>query len=216
MLPPCCSHRAAPSAYPVRGAVATFENVCYDRNGAGSFCFSNSSAACPPGPCIWSLRHPDRSGWHWPFVFRRPWLTCTGTVGILGNLHGACWHLQSADAPPTASGRWSDISFPLPSSSPCLQQGCSIGSRHCFADRFPLFFRAEFLNFQIWVKGIDANCIIGDREDGKQPALMTLKRRGTVHEPKKAECSYGGNSPPHTGFVKGGHIESTALSAGCF
>ena len=46
------------------------------------------------------------------------------------------------------------------------------GQAHCFSLTVSRSFpeREIFLNFfQIWVKGIGANCIIGDREDGKQP-----------------------------------------------
>ena len=43
-------------------------------------------------------------------------------------------------SPPTASGRWSGTSFLLPSSLPCLRQGCSTGAGTLFfTDRFPLF-----------------------------------------------------------------------------
>lgn len=131
------SHKLTPAAIGIAVGFATFENVCYlTENGAGSFVFlliRGMSAG------VLHLVCGILTGLALAYVFRRPWLTYTGTVGILGVcmvLHG----IYNLLITPTASGRWSGTSFPLPSSSPCLRQGCSTGAGTLFfADRFPLF-----------------------------------------------------------------------------
>ena len=119
------SHKLTPAAIGIAVGFATFENVCYlTENGAGSFVFlliRGMSAGALHLVC------GILTGLALAYVFRRPWLTCTGTVGILG----VCMVLH---------GIWSGTSFLLPSSSPCLRQGCSTGAGTLFfADRFPLF-----------------------------------------------------------------------------
>ena len=89
-----------------------------------------------------------------------------------GGLHGAARHLQSADHHRRllADGRVL-LSF-CHHLHPVCGKAAPQGQAHCFSLTVSRSFpeREIFLNFfQIWVKGIGANCIIGDREDGKQP-----------------------------------------------
>lgn len=131
------SHKLTPAAIGIAVGFATFENVCYlTENGAGSFVFlliRGMSAGALHLVC------GILTGLALAYVFRRPWLTCTGTVGILGVcmvLHGIYNLLITAD------GFWQMVGyfFPLPSSLPCLRQGCSTGAGTLFfTDRFPLF-----------------------------------------------------------------------------
>ena len=92
--------------------------------------------------------------------------------GDSGGLHGAARHLQSADHRRRllADGRVL-LSF-CHHRYPVCGKAAPQGQAHCFSLTVSRSFpeREIFLNFfQIWVKGIGANCIIGDREDGKQP-----------------------------------------------
>lgn len=92
--------------------------------------------------------------------------------GDSGGLHGAARHLQSADHRRRllADGRVL-LSF-CHHRHPVCGKAAPQGQAHCFSLTVSRSFpeREIFLNFfQIWVKGIGANCIIGDREDGKQP-----------------------------------------------
>lgn len=48
------SHKLTPAAIGIAVGFATFENVCYLTETVQEVLFSCSSAACPPGPCIWS------------------------------------------------------------------------------------------------------------------------------------------------------------------
>ena len=89
---------------------ATFENVCYlTENGAGSFVFlliRGMSAGALHLVC------GILTGLALAYVFRRPWLTCTGTVGILGVcmvLHGIYNLLITAD------GFWQMVGYFFPS-----------------------------------------------------------------------------------------------------
>lgn len=89
-----------------------------------------------------------------------------------GGLHGAARHLQPADHRRRllADGRVL-LSF-CHHRHPVCGKAAPQGQAHCFSLTVSRSFpeREIFLNFfQIWVKGIGANCIIGDREDGKQP-----------------------------------------------
>ena len=89
-----------------------------------------------------------------------------------GALHGAARHLQPADHRRRllADGRVL-LSF-CHHRHPVCGKAASQGQAHCFSLTVSRSSpeREIFLNFfQIWVKGIGANCIIGDREDGKQP-----------------------------------------------
>lgn len=164
------SHKLTPAAIGIAVGFATFENVCYlTENGAGSFVFlliRGMSAGALHLVC------GILTGLALAYVFRRPWLTCTGTVGILGGLHGAARHLQSTDHRRRllADGRVL-LSF-CHHRHPVCSKAAPQGQAHCFSLTVSRSFpeREIFLNFfQIWVKGIGANCIIGDREDGKQP-----------------------------------------------
>ena len=89
---------------------ATFENVCYlTENGAGSFVFlliRGMSAGALHLVC------GILTGLALAYVFRHPWLTCTGTVGILGVcmvLHGIYNLLITAD------GFWQMVGYFFPS-----------------------------------------------------------------------------------------------------
>lgn len=77
------SHKLTPAAIGIAVGFATFENVCYlTENGAGSFVFlliRGMSAGALHLVC------GILTGLALAYVFRRPWLTCTGTVGILGS-----------------------------------------------------------------------------------------------------------------------------------
>lgn len=76
------SHKLTPAAIGIAVGFATFENVCY------------------------------LTGLALAYVFRRPWLTCTGTVGILGVcmvLHGIYNLLITAD------GFWQMVGYFFPS-----------------------------------------------------------------------------------------------------
>ena len=91
-------------------AFTTFENVCYlTENGAGSFVFlliRGMSAGALHLVC------GILTGLALAYVFRRPWLTCTGTVGILGVcmvLHGIYNLLITAD------GFWQMVGYFFPS-----------------------------------------------------------------------------------------------------
>lgn len=160
------SHKLTPAAMGIAVGFATFENVCYlTENGAGSFVFlliRGMSAGALHLVC------GILTGLALAYVFRRPWLTCTGTVGILGVcmvLHGIYNLLITAD------GFWQMVGYFFPS-APVCGKATPQGQAHCFSLTVSRSFpeREIFLNFfQIWVKGIGANCIIGDREDGKQP-----------------------------------------------
>lgn len=164
------SHKLTPAAIGIAVGFATFENVCYlTENGAGSFVFllirgmsagalhlvcgiltgSGTGLRVPP-----SVAHLHRHG------------------GDSGGLHGAARHLQSADHRRRllADGRVL-LSF-CHHRHPVCGKAAPQGQAHCFSLTVSRSFpeREIFLNFfQIWVKGIGANCIIGDREDGKQP-----------------------------------------------
>ena len=150
---------------------ATFENVCYlTENGAGSFVFlliRGMSAGALHLVC------GILTGLALAYVFRRPWLACTGTVGVFW---GSAWSLhgisESADHRRRllADGRVL-LSF-CHHRHPVCGKTAPQGQAHCFSLTVSRSFpeREIFLNFfQIWVKGIGANCIIGDREDGKEP-----------------------------------------------
>ena len=107
------SHKLTPAAIGIAVGFATFENVCYlTENGAGSFVLlliRGMSAGALHLVC------GILTGLALAYVFRRPWLTCTGTVGILG----VCMVLH---------GIYN------------LRQGCSTGAGTLFfTDRFPLF-----------------------------------------------------------------------------
>ena len=98
------------AAITVALAFATFENVCYlTENGAGSFVFlliRGMSAGALHLVC------GILTGLALAYVFRRPWLTCTGTVGILGVcmvLHGIYNLLITAD------GFWQMVGYFFPS-----------------------------------------------------------------------------------------------------
>ncbi len=164
------SHKLTPAAIGIAVGFATFENVCYlTENGAGSFVFlliRGMSAGALHLVC------GILTGLALAYVFRRPWLTCTGTVGILGVcmvLHGIYNLLITAD------GFWQMVGYFFPSAiivtlfaARLLHRGRHTVFSLTVSRSFPE--REIFLNFfQIWVKGIGANCIIGDREDGKQP-----------------------------------------------
>ena len=164
------SHKLTPAAIGIAVGFATFENVCYlTENGAGSFVFlliRGMSAGALHLVC------GILTGLALAYVFRRPWLTCTGTVGILGVcmvLHGIYNLLITAD------GFWQMVGYFFPSAIIVTLFAARLlhrGQAHCFSLTVSRSFpeREIFLNFfQIWVKGIGANCIIGDREDGKQP-----------------------------------------------
>ena len=130
------SHKLTPAAIGIAVGFATFENVCYliqngaDRfsfiffrgfgtgamhvcylteNGAGSFVFlliRGMSAGALHLVC------GILTGLALAYVFRRPWLTCTGTVGILGVcmvLHGIYNLLITAD------GFWQMVGYFFPS-----------------------------------------------------------------------------------------------------
>lgn len=164
------SHKLTPAAMGIAVGFATFENVCYlTENGAGSFVFlliRGMSAGALHLVC------GILTGLALAYVFRHPWLTCTGTVGILGVcmvLHGIYNLLITAD------GFWQMVGYFFPSAiivNPVCGKAAPQRQTHCFSLTVSRSFpeREIFLNFfQIWVKGIGANCIIGDREDGKQP-----------------------------------------------
>ena len=161
------SHKLTPAAIGIAVGFATFENVCYlTENGAGSFVFlliRGMSAGALHLVC------GILTGLALAYVFRRPWLTCTGTVGILGVcmvLHGIYNLLITAD------GFWQMVRYFCHHRHPVCGKAAPQGQAHCFSLTVSRSFpeREIFLNFfQIWVKGIGANCIIGDREDGKQP-----------------------------------------------
>ena len=139
------SHKLTPAAIGIAVGFATFENVCYlTENGAGSFVFL-------------LIRGMSAGALH---------LVC----GILTCL--ALAYLQSADHRRRllADGRVL-LSF-CHHRHPVCGKTAPQGQAHCFSLTVSRSFpeREIFLNFfQIWVKGIGANCIIGDREDGKQP-----------------------------------------------
>lgn len=116
---------------------ATFENVCYlTENGAGSFVFlliRGMSAGALHLVC------GILTGLALAYVFRRPWLTCTGTVGILGVcmvLHGIYNLLITAD------GFWQMVGYFFPSAIIVTLFAARLLHRAgtlFFADRFPLF-----------------------------------------------------------------------------
>ena len=104
------SHKLTPAAIGIAVGFATFENVCYlTENGAGSFVFlliRGMSAGALHLVC------GILAGLALAYVFRRPWLTCTGTVGILGVcmvLHGIYNLLITAD------GFWQMVGYFFPS-----------------------------------------------------------------------------------------------------
>lgn len=104
------SHKLTPAAIGIAVGFATFENVCYlTENGAGSFVFlliRGMSAGALHLVC------GILTGLALAYVFRRPWLTCTGTVGILGVcmvLHGIYNLLITAD------GFWQMVGYFFPS-----------------------------------------------------------------------------------------------------
>lgn len=104
------SHKLTPAAMGIAVGFATFENVCYlTENGAGSFVFlliRGMSAGALHLVC------GILTGLALAYVFRRPWLTCTGTVGILGVcmvLHGIYNLLITAD------GFWQMVGYFFPS-----------------------------------------------------------------------------------------------------
>lgn len=101
---------AVTTAIDIAVGFATFENVCYlTENGAGSFVFlliRGMSAGALHLVC------GILTGLALAYVFRRPWLTCTGTVGILGVcmvLHGIYNLLITAD------GFWQMVGYFFPS-----------------------------------------------------------------------------------------------------
>ena len=104
------SHDLTPAAIGIAIGFATLENVCYlTENGAGSFVFlliRGMSAGALHLVC------GILTGLALAYVFRRPWLTCTGTVGILGVcmvLHGIYNLLITAD------GFWQMVGYFFPS-----------------------------------------------------------------------------------------------------
>ena len=163
------SHKLTPAAIGIAVGFATLKRLLPDRKRCRKFCFPAHPRRVRRGPAS-GLRHPDRSG---------PALCVPPPVAHLhrhggdsGGLHGAAWHLQSADHRRRllADGRVL-LSF-CHHRHPVCGKAAPQGQAHCFSLTVSRSFpeREIFLNFfQIWVKGIGANCIIGDREDGKQP-----------------------------------------------
>lgn len=102
--------------------------------------FSCSSAACPPGAL--HLVCGILTGLALAYVFRRPWLTCTGTVGILGVcmvLHGIYNLLIPAD------GFWQMVGYFFPSAIIVTLFAARLlhrGRHTVFTDRFPALFRS--------------------------------------------------------------------------
>ena len=104
------SHKLTPAAIGIAVGFATFENVCYlTENGAGSFVFlliRGMSAGALHLVC------GILTGLALAYVFRRPWLTCTGTVGILGG----CMVLPGIyNLLITADGFWQMVGYFFPS-----------------------------------------------------------------------------------------------------
>ena len=99
------SHKLTPAAIGIAVGFATFENVCYlTENGAGSFVFlliRGMSAGALHLVC------GILTGLALAYVFRRPWLTCTGTVGILGVWPYFCSRCTAK--PPNSSFRYTAI-----------------------------------------------------------------------------------------------------------
>ncbi len=104
------SHSLTPAAIGIAVGFATFENVCYlTENGAGNFFFlliRGMSAGALHLVC------GILTGLALAYVFRRPWLSLTGTIGILGVcmvLHGIYNLLITAD------GLWRMLGYFFPS-----------------------------------------------------------------------------------------------------
>ena len=164
------SHKLTPAAIGIAVGFATFENVCYlTENGAGSFVFPAHPRHVRRGPAS-GLRHPDRSGTGLCVPPSVAHLHRHG--GNSGGLHGAARHLQSADHRRRLLADGRVLLSLCHYRHPVCGKAAPQGQAHCFSLTVSRSFpeREIFLNFfQIWVKGIGANCIIGDREDGKQP-----------------------------------------------
>ena len=75
------SHKLTPAAIGIAVGFATFENVCYLTENGAEVLFSCSSAACPPGPCIWSAA--ARPVWRWPM--------CSAVRGSPAPARWGCW-----------------------------------------------------------------------------------------------------------------------------
>lgn len=104
------SHHLTPAAIGIAVGFATFENACYlTENGAGNF-FLLLIRGMSAGAL--HLLCGILTGLALAYVFRRPWLSCTGTVGVLGLcmvLHGI-YNLLI-----TANGFWQALGYLYPS-----------------------------------------------------------------------------------------------------